>query len=309
LKFGLNQGEGFIIITGEIGAGKTTLVGRLVEDLDKDKFVVAKIVTTMMAKDNALRMVSSAFGLDIDGRDKALLLSDLEKFLQNNHKSDRRALLLVDEAQNLPTEALEELRMLSNFQVGGTALLQSFLVGQPEFRQKWAYDPALEQLRQRVIATHHLQAMTFEETKEYIFYRLGLVGWTEEKLIFEEEAFDRIYENTKGVPRKLNTLCSRILLFGAIEEVGKITGDMVAEVISDMEFDVPGGGAGNPIAALGAAMYNNNLSEVNNFHGGEIEARILKLEQHVALHDETIKNALDLASVWLTNEPQEAENK
>ena len=303
LKFGLNQGEGFIIITGEIGAGKTTLVSKLIEELDEDKFVVAKIVTTIFSEDTALRMVASAFNLEISGLDKALLLKNLEVFFQECYASGKKVLLLVDEAQNLPTDALEELRMLSNFQIGETALLQTFLVGQPEFREKWAFDPALEQLRQRVIATHHLQAMTFEETKDYIFYRLTLVGWTKEKLSFEEKAFEHIYENTGGVPRKLNTLCSRILLFGAIEEAYKITGEMVIEVINDMKLDIPGGDIDNPIDVLANELHKKTISPYKKPQDYEaIEDRVVRLEKYAKLHDETIKGVLDLVSVWLKND-------
>ena len=138
LTYGLSQGEGFIIITGEIGAGKTTLVEHLLEELDRDQYVAAKIVTTNLNADDILKMVAAGFGLDVEGKEKSVLLKDIDRFLTRNHEQGKRALLLIDEVQNLPTKALEELRMLSNFQKGDRALLQSFLVGQPEFRDKWA---------------------------------------------------------------------------------------------------------------------------------------------------------------------------
>ncbi|MFZ9633832.1 MAG: AAA family ATPase, partial [Alphaproteobacteria bacterium] len=155
LSYGLDRGEGFIVITGEVGAGKTTLVGHLLETLDRSRFVAARVVSTQLQGDDMLRMVAAAFGLPIAGAGKADLLGRVEAFLLANQAEGRRCLLVVDEAQNLSIPALEELRMLSNFQSGAQAPLQSFLLGQPQFRATIAA-PDLEQLRQRVIASYHL---------------------------------------------------------------------------------------------------------------------------------------------------------
>lgn len=174
LTYGLSQGEGFIIITGDIGAGKTTLVGHLMETIDRSRLVAAKIVTTQLDADSMLKMVATAFGIPIDGADKSGVLIRIEQYLRSHHREGRRVLLIVDEAQNLPIAALEELRMLSNFQEGTQALLQIFLLGQPEFRDQLASSIELEQLRQRVIATHHLEPMAREELPEYIANRLTL---------------------------------------------------------------------------------------------------------------------------------------
>ena len=220
LTYGINQGEGFIIITGDIGAGKTTLVGHVLDTLDNDKFVCASVVTTQLDADNILRMVAQAFGLTVEGLDKATILGRMEKFLRREYEAGHRVILIIDEVQNLPIGALEELRMLSNFQEGDRALLQTFLLGQPEFRRKLAHSDSLEQLRQRVIATHHLDPMALEEVGEYIEHRMRLVGW-EGDPEFTPEAFERIHFYSSGVPRRLNTLCSRLLLFAALEELEK----------------------------------------------------------------------------------------
>ncbi len=236
LTYGLSQEEGFIIITGEIGTGKTTLLGHLLEQLDPDEFVVAQVVSTQLNADEMLLAIARGLGLEPKSDDKAGTLREIESFLRDVRRSGKRALLIVDEAQNLPLAALEELRMLSNFQDRGAPLLQCFLVGQPEFRTRLFQTPALEQLRQRVIATHHLEPMGREELQGYIEHRLRLVDWKGDPE-FTDDAYDAIYDYTQGVPRRVNLLCSRILLFGTLEELHRIDGEVVEAVIADLEAD------------------------------------------------------------------------
>jgi type II secretory pathway predicted ATPase ExeA len=236
LGYGLAQGEGFIVITGDIGAGKTTLVGHLMATVDPARLTAVKIVSTQVGGDDMLRLAAQAFGVSIDGADKAVLLGRIETWLHEQARSGRRSLLIVDEAQNLPISALEELRMLSNFQLGGQALLQIFLLGQPEFRDTLRTSPALEQLRQRVIATHHLDPMMANETEPYIIHRLSLVGWKGNPQ-FMPDAFAAIYKATDGVPRRINALTSRVLLLGAIDKLGVIDAGVVDAVIADMAQD------------------------------------------------------------------------
>lgn len=233
LTYGLSQGEGFIIVTGDIGTGKTTLVRHLFDTLDRDEFVAALIVSTQLSADDLMRTIVAAYGLDAQTDDKAQLIARFEQFLRQQHASGRRVLLVVDEAQNLSTAALEELRMISNFQQGEDALLQSFLVGQPEFRDRVFEAPELEQLRQRVIATHHIDPMEPDEVADYIEHRLTLVGWDGDPE-FDIDAVAGIYDYTQGVPRILNTLMSRILLFGSLDESHEITGELVQRVIAEM---------------------------------------------------------------------------
>ncbi|MSP98704.1 MAG: DUF2075 domain-containing protein [Betaproteobacteria bacterium] len=234
LVYGAHQGEGFIVITGEIGAGKTMLARDLARKLESQNVVVAHVVSTQLDADDMVRMVASAFGLS-DERSKAMLLKKLEEFLLSCRTQGKRALLVVDEAQNLDPRALEELRMLSNFQHAEKSLLQSFLLGQPEFR-KTLQGPTMEQLRQRVLAFCHLGPMDRAETERYVVHRLQTVGWNADPS-FSEDAFNAIHEYSQGIPRKINVLCERPLLMGYLEEMHAFTKTEVASVVEDMQLD------------------------------------------------------------------------
>jgi putative secretion ATPase (PEP-CTERM system associated) len=235
LTYGLHQGEGFIVITGEVGAGKTTMVGHLLSTLDKSRYVAANVVTTQLGPAAVLRMVAQAFHLPAGASDKATLLQRLEYFLRRNDEKGRRCLLIVDEAQNLQPPAIEELRMLSNFQVEQRALLQSFILGQPQFRRTLA-SPDLAQFRQRVIASYHLGPMNEEETGLYIMHRLRMVGWDRDPMI-TDDAFRAVFRATGGVPRMINNLCSRLLLFGYLETKHLLNQHDVAQVAEDLARD------------------------------------------------------------------------
>lgn len=236
LGYGLAQGEGFIVITGDIGAGKTTLVGHLMQTIDPSRLTAVKIVSTQVEGDDMLRLAAQSFGLVTEGYTKAATLQKIEGYLHGQARAGRRSLLIVDEAQNLSVSAIEELRMLSNFQLGGQSLLQIFLLGQPEFRDLLR-SPDLEQLRQRVIATHHLEPMLPSEIEPYVIHRLGIAGWTGNPA-FTPASFSALYAATGGVPRRLNALISRVLLLGAIEQIHEIDADAVAAVVADMGLDV-----------------------------------------------------------------------
>jgi|TARA_R110002074_G_scaffold273372_4_gene444938 general secretion pathway protein A len=234
LGYGLAQGEGFIVITGDVGAGKTTLVSHLMATIDKARLTAANIVTTKLDSEDIVRVAANHFDIDTDHMDKAQLLSAFEEFLHAEARAGRRCLLIVDESQNLPAGALEELRMLSNFQLGGQALLQIFLLGQPEFRDMLQNSNQLEQLRQRVIAHHHLEPMSADEIEPYVTHRLSKSGWSGRPKI-TSSVFRMLYAETHGVPRKINALMSRILLMGSIEHAEMIEQSLVARVLADLK--------------------------------------------------------------------------
>lgn len=238
LVYGVHQGDGFIVITGDIGTGKTTLAHVLARNLESQDVALAQIMSTQLGAQEMVRMVAAAFGLSVE-TSKAAMLKKLEQFLLARHREGKRALLLVDEAQNLPLAAVEELRMLSNFQSDEKPLLQSFLLGQPEFR-KTLQSPAMEQLRQRVIASCHLGPMDEEETEAYIVHRLQTVDWTGDPS-FSAEVFSEIHKYTEGIPRKINVLCDRLLLAGYLEELHAFSGKEIRAVISELrqEFAPP----------------------------------------------------------------------
>jgi general secretion pathway protein A len=298
LTYGLGQGEGFIIITGDIGAGKTTIVEHLLKELDSRKYIAAKITNTQLGAEDTLRMVASAFGIGQEGLDKATLLRRFEAFLTTTHKQGQRALLVIDECQNLTVPALEELRMLSNLHVQGRAPLQSFLLGQPQFRDTLAREE-LDQLRQRIIASYHLGPLSDPETRRYIEHRLRTVGWDNDPR-FAEEVFPAIHRHTGGVPRRINTLCSRLLLFGFLEERHELSEADVDEVASDLAEELmrvlpPQAGETRPAAKSAS---NGDAGPQQEGYG-DLMQRLSLLETYVRSHDRTIRRVLKIASDFL----------
>jgi putative secretion ATPase (PEP-CTERM system associated) len=233
LTYGLHQREGFIVITGDVGTGKTTLVDYLAEQLMAGPFVAGRVSAGQIEAGNVLQLVAKAFQLPIGEPSQAELQQQLEQFLITRQKARQRPLLVVDEAQNWPLPALEELRMLANLHHGGKALMQTLMVGQPQFRDALG-DQDYEQLRQRVVASHHLETLDETEIGPYIEHRLKQVGWQGDPS-FEADACATIFEHCEGVPRRINLVCSRLLVLGALEESHVIDADAVQEVLEELD--------------------------------------------------------------------------
>jgi putative secretion ATPase (PEP-CTERM system associated) len=291
LEYGLAQGEGFIVITGDVGAGKTTLVRNLFRKLESDKVLAAQIVNTHLESDDMLRLVAAAFGLPYENLGKAALLIGLEQFFRKCYQEGKRALLVVDEAQNLSPRTVEELRMLSNFQTEDKPLLQTFLLGQPEFR-KTLLSADMQQLRQRVTATYHLGPMDLPETRSYIEHRLTTAGWKGDPS-FDEEAFKAIYGYAGGIPRRINAVCDRLLLMGCLEQLHHFGEAEISEVVSDIqqEFEAP------ISASLGSKDFAATERQADEAfrHLKNMDDRLDLLEDSVVSTLELVKQVVSLA--------------
>ena len=251
LQYGVAQAEGFVVITGEIGAGKTTLVRMLLDGLDRQKVLPAQIVSTQLESGELLQSIITAFGIPSQASSsKAHLIATLEAFLTALAAQGRHALLIVDEAQNLDPRAVEELRMLSNFQLGNHALLQSFLVGQPELR-RLLESPTMEQLRQRVTASCHLGPLTLAEARDYVEHRLRHVGWDGRRPAFADSAFDSLFRWSGGVPRRLNRLANRSLLAAFLDGVDTLDAELVERTAAELRSEI-GEGDLAPVEPLAA---------------------------------------------------------
>ncbi|MFK7829080.1 MAG: ExeA family protein [Congregibacter sp.] len=233
MAYAFMRAEGFVMVTGRPGTGKTTLIGALVEDLAKERVHTANLVCSQLEADDLLKMVAYEFGIDLSISDKGTLLQHLSRQLQKWHREGRRALLIVDEAQDLSITAMEELRLLTNMQVDRRPLLQIFLLGQPELREL-ILSPALEQVHQRIVAASHLQPLESDETEAYIRHRLLEVGWKGDPAI-SKAVYPLVFRFSEGVPRRINLICSRLLLHGSVEDLHRIGAQDVREVISELQ--------------------------------------------------------------------------
>jgi len=311
LGYGLAQGEGFIVITGDIGAGKTTLVAHLMATIDRTRLTAIQIGSTQVGGDDMLRLTAQGLGLATEGVEKAQLLARIERALHDQAHRGKRTLLIVDEAQNLPVAALEELRMLSNFQSGGSALVQIFLLGQPEFRDKIQSEPGLEQLRQRIIATHHLNPMTADEVEPYITHRLKLVGWNG-RPHFTAAAHAALFRHSDGVPRRLNTLATRALLHASVEKLEEIDASAIDAAYTDLAAD----GQGKPVPSAAPAAPEPAMIDRPRISFGDrrpaavpsqptvlgdqaLLRRVAALEARVEEQDAALRRVLALLVDWI----------
>lgn len=237
LLYGLDQGEGFVMITGNVGAGKTLLIQKLLQELAPRNIAVASIASANLDGEDILPAVAAEFGLVFEGRSKESLLQDVKQHLIALGTRHSHALLIVDEAQTLTAAALEMLRILSNLEVKGRALLQVFLVGQTELRRTMV-SHHLEQLRQRIVASFRLEPMGVEETEAYILHRLRAVGWNNDPE-FAPGVFACVHHASRGIPRKINLIMDRLMLFGYLEELHTLDKAALATVLAEIRAEMP----------------------------------------------------------------------
>jgi general secretion pathway protein A len=229
LEYGLMNEASFLLITGEVGAGKTTLIRCLLDRLDRS-LVVGLVSNTSRESGRILQWIGSAFGLDVRGKDDVSAYEDLTQFLIKTYAEGKRAVLIVDEAQNLGKERLEEMRLLSNLNADHDFLLQMILVGQPELRTLMR-SPQLRQLAQRIGADYHIGDLSEEETLRYVRHRLKVAGGSPE--LFSEEAIKLVHASSRGIPRLINQLCDTALVYAFAEQRQQVDAELMQDTIRD----------------------------------------------------------------------------
>jgi general secretion pathway protein A len=234
LNYGITDNSGFILITGEVGTGKTTVIRTMMKRLKED-VIFSRINNTRLTSEQLISMINEDFGLDIKGKDKTQMLRDLTDFLIKQYGKGRKSILIIDEAQNLSPDLLEEIRLLSNLETDKSKLLQIILIGQPELRKVLA-KPDLRALRQRINISCHISPLLRNETEEYIFHRLEIAG-NREAVSFQDGCLDLIHNFARGVPRLINIACDFLLLSAFVDKTKEVSLDLVKEVISDLERD------------------------------------------------------------------------
>jgi len=233
LAYGLKERQAVMLLTGEVGAGKTTLI-RFVLSRLPSAVQAATITNSNLMAEPLLRMILAEFRLPAPlSADKAELIKNLQAHLEDREAQRRRSLLIIDEAQNLPIDALEEIRMLSNFQVKNHSLIQILLVGQPELRARMR-DPRCLQISQRIAVNYHITALNLDETRAYITYRLRRSGGNAE--LFTPDAMEMVFRLSRGIPRSINLTCDSALIYGFAEEVRIIDSAVVTKAAKQLDL-------------------------------------------------------------------------
>jgi len=271
LDYALMDGIGFVLLTGEIGAGKTTIIRKLLTQLATD-IEVAVVFHTNVSSEQLLELILQEFELESPKRRKTTYLDILNEFLVSKYSQGQRVVLIVDEAQNLSRETLEEIRMISNLQSDKDTLLQIVLVGQPGLQTKLRH-PSLAQLCQRIAVRYHLAPLSLTETGEYIAHRLQQAGGQNDRL-FVPEAIEHIFYHSGGIPRIINIVCDAALVYGYADELSIINSRVIEHVLRDRQE-----------SGLMSASLNVEENEFPNEacrNNGNVLSRLQRLEEGVA---------------------------
>jgi len=259
MRYGLQERLGFVLMTGEVGSGKTMLVRELIRTLSPE-ITFARVFNTRVSSEELIAMINEDFGLDTAGRNKVLMLKDLYAHLIQEYTEGRRPLLIIDEAQNLSLDLLEEVRMLSNLETNDAKLLQILLVGQTELDRVLSLDE-MRQFRQRISIACRIENLTRAEVEEYILHRLAVAG-NRDALTFGGEAFNAVHEVTSGVPRQINTLCNFLLLTAFTEGTREVSAEMVRDIAAGLsltKYADPNGSKGKQQGTVRMAPGNGSL--------------------------------------------------
>lgn len=235
MLYGIRERKGFVQLTGEVGAGKTTLCRALLEELGNN-CSTALILNPVLSGEELVRTIATEYGLPTKGLDRLEVLALINKFLLAEAHKSRDVVLIIDEAQNLSNESLEQVRLLSNLETNDSKLLQILLMGQPELRERLE-DYSLRQLRQRITIRYHLTPLTRQELTQYVQHRLTVSGGKGVP-VFTPPAIWRVYHYSKGIPRLVNALCDKCLLAGFVRQTDKIDYGTVGRAINELEGNV-----------------------------------------------------------------------
>jgi len=275
LEYGLEQGEGHIVLTGDVGVGKSMVIAHLLQRVERAQIQVVALNTSNLAPLDALRRIAHLLGISSPVEDKAGAINTIDQYLQQLVQENRRALIIVDEAQCLPNATLDELRMLANLEVRGCYPLQCFFVGQSEFRTT-LNSADLAPLRQRVIAAHHLEPLGPGEVAGYAEHRLEVAGW-QGRPILKADLFPQLHRASGGVPRVVNSLLGRLFLFGALERLELLGGEELTAVLSDLERE-----------SINPCKLWDRRADVAHDLAGASDHRVTALEVRVAELEEAL---------------------
>ncbi len=237
LQYGIQRRKGFVVLTGEVGTGKTLLVRCLLDWLDCSAIAFSHVFHTRLSGRDFLHYFLADLGLSVSGKSKGELIAQLNRFLIERHHQGSTAALIIDEAQLLEWELLEEVRLLTNLETGRDKLLQILLIGQPELDRKLD-SSNLRQLKQRIAFRCRLEPLSEEETRAYILRRLEIAGANSRRNIFSEAAISTVYRHSRGIPRLINTICENSLIDGFACQAAEVTPEMVAAIAKDFRLDV-----------------------------------------------------------------------